>query len=133
MKVRISSVLLERILSHAAADRDEVCGLLLGEGGWIHAILPAANVAPDPGRHFELDPAVLIAVHRAARAGGPAIIGHYHSHPSGRPEPSAMDAASAAPDGSLWMIVGGGVARLWIAGPGDGEQSSFTPAALDIM
>jgi len=47
--------------------------------------------------------------------------------------PSATDAACAAPDGSLWLIVADGVARLWIAGPGEGGNVHFAEAALDIM
>jgi proteasome lid subunit RPN8/RPN11 len=131
MSVEISSMLLEQIVALAAADNHEICGLLLGGSGRIDAIAPAANVAPDPARHFELDPAVLIAAHRAARKDGPAIIGHYHSHPSGVAEPSATDAACAAPDGSLWLIIGGVEATLWRAGPGCGVNVHFTKIHLD--
>ncbi len=119
-------------MSEAAADANEVCGLLFGQADGIEAILPAANVAPDPTRHFELDPTVLIAAHRAARDGGPQIVGHYHSHPGGTAAPSATDAACAAPDGSLWLIVGGGAARLWVA-TGPREDARFVEALLDIM
>ncbi|EPR16025.1 peptidase [Sphingobium indicum IP26] len=120
-------------MSEAAADRHEVCGLLLGEAGRIEAVLPAANVAPDPARHFELDPAVLIAAHRDARAGGARIVGHYHSHPGGLAVPSETDAACAAPDGGLWLIVGGEAARLWVAVPGQDGRVQFVEALLDIM
>ncbi len=109
----------------------EACGLLLGQADRIEAILPAANVAPDPLRHFELDPAVLIAAHRAARRGGPAVIGHYHSHPSGVAEPSRTDAESSAPDGSLWLIVSDGSARLWRAEPDSAVKARFTEIHLD--
>lgn len=115
----------------AAASRDEICGLLLGREDAIEAILPAANVAPDPARHFELDPAVLIAAHRAARRGGPAVIGHYHSHPSGVAAPSETDRACAAPDGSFWLIVGGREATLWRAGPDAVVNVDFTEISLD--
>ncbi|QGP78333.1 M67 family metallopeptidase [Sphingobium sp. CAP-1] len=131
MTVAISRGLLEHIMALAAASRDEICGLLLGRADRIEAIAPAANVAPDPARHFELDPATLIAAHRAARGGGPAVLGHYHSHPSGVAAPSATDAACAAPDGSLWMIVGGGDVTLWRAGPGTAVNVHFTKVALD--
>lgn len=120
-------------MSLAARSDDEVCGLLLGQPGCITEIRPAANVAPDPERHFELDPATLLAAHKAARAGGPPILGHYHSHPSGYPEPSAVDAASAAADGSLWLIIGRGEARLWIASAGEIGKVAFISAMLDIM
>lgn len=133
MRVGISRSLLGRIMALAQADPYEICGLLLGEEGVIRDIRPAANIAADPARHFELDPAVLIAAHRGARKGGPAILGHYHSHPSGRAEPSATDAAGAAPDGSLWLILGGGAARLWSAGPDGQGGVAFTAISLDIM
>ncbi|SCW49858.1 Proteasome lid subunit RPN8/RPN11, contains Jab1/MPN metalloenzyme (JAMM) motif [Sphingobium faniae] len=133
MKASISREDLDRIRHLAASCKDEICGLLLGGEGRIEAIRPAANVAPDPARHFELDPALLIAAHRAARAGGPRIVGHYHSHPGGEAVPSATDAAYARPDGSLWLIVAGDVARIWVAGPGEGEHVCFAEAALDIM
>lgn len=133
MRVSISRGLLEQIMSEAAADRHEVCGLLLGEAGRIKAVLPGANVAPDPARHFELDPAVLIAAHRDARAGGARIVGHYHSHPGGLAVPSETDAACAAPDGGLWLIVGGEAARLWVAVPGQDGRVQFVEALLDIM
>ncbi len=133
MRVGISRGLLEQIMSEAAAHRHEVCGLLLGRAGWIEAVRPAANVAADPARHFELDPVELIAAHRAARAGGAAIVGHYHSHPGGQAVPSQTDAACATPDGSLWLIVGGGVARLWLATAGRDGQVQFVEALLDIM
>lgn len=133
MAIAISRMLLDQIQAIAAADRAEVCGLLLGATGRIEAIAPAANVAPDPARHFELDPAALIAAHRAARAGGAQIIGHYHSHPSGVAAPSATDAACAAADGSLWLIIAGGDARLWVA-QGDGAGGvRFAPATLRVV
>lgn len=112
----ISRSLLASIIQAAAAQSTEICGLILGRPGYVDNLVPVANVAPNPVRHFELDPAALIAAHRAARSGGPQIVGHYHSHPSGVATPSATDAACAAADGALWMIVAGGQVRLWIAG-----------------
>ncbi|OHD03992.1 MAG: peptidase [Sphingomonadales bacterium RIFCSPLOWO2_12_FULL_63_15] len=132
MSVTISSLLRDRIVALAAADDGEICGLLLGQAGWIEAIAPAANVAADPARHFELDPAVLIAAHRAARSGGPKVVGYYHSHPSGVALPSATDAACAMPDGTLWLIVAGKEVRLWIAQPGQEGAVAFAEALLDI-
>ncbi|MDE2404102.1 MAG: M67 family metallopeptidase [Sphingomonadales bacterium] len=96
----------------ARAQPAEACGLLLGRAGEgsgageaIVAAIPCANVAPDPLRHFELDPAALIAAHRAARAGGPSVLGYWHSHPTGHPLPSATDCEHAGGDGRVWAIV----------------------------
>ena len=91
----------------------ECCGLLLGCGARIVRALPAANVHPDPDRHFEIDPVTLIAAHKASREGagrnaGEVVLGYYHSHPNGLARPSATDAAMASGDGRVWAIVAGG-------------------------
>ena len=118
-------------MTAAAGSEEEICGLLLGEGSEIMEVRSALNVAPDRARHFEIDPAALIAAHRTAREGGIQVLGHYHSHPSGVAAPSATDAACAAPDGSLWLIVANGEAALWRAVAGDAGQVRFAPVALD--
>jgi proteasome lid subunit RPN8/RPN11 len=116
------------LLAQAAkAPDEEVCGLLLGQGGHIAHILPAANVHPDAARRFEIDPAVLIGAIRAARNGGPQVLGCYHSHPSGLPRPSATDAAMAAHDGKLWAIVADGVIGWWRDGE-SGFEALSSPA-----
>jgi len=126
MPLTISTPLLDQILAAAAASPEsEICGLLLGRGEVVEAIRPGANVADDPRDSFEIDPAVLIAAHRAARAGGPALLGHYHSHPRGDAVPSARDAAAAEP-GSYWIIAAAGELGCWRARDGGG----FDPVAI---
>jgi proteasome lid subunit RPN8/RPN11 len=115
MIATIPLILIERILAEAAASpRSEICGLLLGTGLRVEWIVPAANVAAAPAQAFEIDPATLFATLRAERGGGAGIIGHYHSHPNGSAEPSPRDLAAAEP-GKLWIIVGAGGARAWLA------------------
>lgn len=131
---RIATTLLGAIEAEASASPDhEICGLLFGTGNMITARQPARNVAADPRVSFEIDPVVLLAAHRAQRSGGPAIVGCYHSHPSGGPDPSARDAADAAPNGSLWLIVGAGEARLWRAGTAGERHGRFAPVALTCV
>jgi len=113
MRLKISSTLLARLVAESAASANEVCGLLFGTHEEVVHAVKCANVAANPATTFEIDPAALIAAHKAARAGGPALVGHYHSHPSGSAEPSARDAAGAMGDGALWLILAGGGARLW--------------------
>lgn len=114
MGMAISRAVIEAILADARADPDrERCGLLFGDDIVIVGWRSAANVDLDPARRFELDPAELIAAERASRSGGSRLIGHYHSHPDGTPNPSATDAAAAEPDGRLWLIVGARDWRLW--------------------
>ena len=131
MIVEISSDLLHRISAAAAnSPAAEICGLLLGEHGRIDAILPCRNIADDPTRRFEIDPAALLATYRAARTGGPRPIGHYHSHPSGVPVPSACDAEQAVADGSVWLIAAGGEVRGWHAVAAGAIHGRFDPVEI---
>lgn len=109
----------------------EACGILFGDGAVTGASV-TRNVAPDPTRHFEIDPAALIAAVRAARTGGEPVMGYWHSHPSGDATPSATDAAMAVPDGRLWLIVTGDVVTGWRAGT-TGVQGRFEPVAIAIV
>ena len=114
MEIELTRELVGSILNEAArAFPDEACGLLLGRDGRIEQAVSAANVHPSPGTHFEIDPQALIDAHRAARHGGPEVIGYYHSHPTGPAEPSATDRARAAGDGRVWAIAGEGGVTFW--------------------
>jgi len=116
--VGVSSQVLEALRQHAArAHPRECCGLLLGQGTTIATALPAANVHPAPQTHFEIDPQALVDAHRQARSGGPQVLGHYHSHPTGAIEPSATDRAQAAQDGVAWAIVAGDAIGWWLDAP----------------
>jgi len=132
MRVEISSALLDRIVAIAAASPGvEVCGLLVGTADRIDAIEPCANVAADPSRRFEIDPAALLAAHRRGRNGGPVPVGCYHSHPTGRAAPSPRDAADAAPDGGIWLIAAGGRVTAWRAVADGPVHGRFLPLAID--
>jgi len=114
MPLRISrkhhNELLERAL---AAGNQECCGLLLGRDDRLFELVPCANVAKNPERHFELDPVELLSRHKAARDGGMPIIGYYHSHPNGLARPSATDMAQAVADGRYWLIIAGDGVTAW--------------------
>lgn len=128
MDLTISRALLNEMRQAAAArPAVEICGLLLGRGSIVEALLPCANVAAVPENSFEIDPAVLISAHRAARAGGPAVIGHYHSHPNGSATPSARDAESAE-QGSCWVIIAGDELRGWFAA----ASGRFVPMTIIV-
>ncbi|WP_379547924.1 Mov34/MPN/PAD-1 family protein [Qipengyuania sp. DSG2-2] len=129
MSVEVTSVLIAQLIAEArSADPNECCGMLLGEGEGdrVTAIQPAANVHSSPASHFEIDPQALIDAHRAARAGGPQVLGYYHSHPSGPPEPSATDRRSASGDGRIWAIIAGEEVRFWRDMPGRFEALSYS-------
>jgi proteasome lid subunit RPN8/RPN11 len=125
--LRFPRSVFDTLLAEAAKTHpEECCGILLGTGTHIDRAAPAANVHPDPARHFEIDPQALIDAHRGARAGGPEVIGYYHSHPTGNAEPSATDRAQAAHDGSVWAIVAGGDVTFWRDDEGGFAALSYT-------
>ena len=106
--IQIAETVIPAILAAARnAHPHECCGILLGGENRVESYLSANNIHPNPETHFEIDPRALIAAHKAERAGGPQVVGYYHSHPTGDPAPSATDRASAAHDGKVWAIVAG--------------------------
>lgn len=137
MKAFVTRAVLDRLRAEAErAFPNECCGILEGSIvtreflpiGWrIDGISPAGNVAADPRRRFEIDPQALVDAHRAARAGGPGVIGYYHSHPTGAAQPSPVDRADAARDGRVWAIVGTDGVTFWR----DGEER-FEPLSYAI-
>ena len=130
MTLAVTSGALATLLEEAAkAAPLECCGLLLGRAGRVEEVRPAANIAPNPSRHFEIDPAALFAAHRATRAGGPELLGYYHSHPAGHPVPSATDCEHASGDLRAWAIIAGGEVSFWRDTPHGFEALSHSLVA----
>ncbi len=114
MLLRISSKSIAAIRAHAAETPGvEVCGLLFGTVEAVERVQRCENVADRPTTRFEIDPAALIAAHKAERAGGAKLIGHYHSHPGGVCAPSEADRAEAFEAGQYWLIIAGAEMGLW--------------------
>lgn len=114
MDLEVTSGAIATLLKEAtlAAPR-ECCGLLIGQAGRVVRAVPTTNVHPEPTRHFEIDPAALIAALRDERGGGEKVLGYYHSHPNGAERPSAEDCSSASGDGRVWAIVAAGTVTWW--------------------
>ena len=115
------SVIATLVREAARAMPNEACGLLIGSAARIDTAVPTRNVHPTARTHFEIDPAALIAAHKAARAGGPELLGYYHSHPTGSAVPSPTDQADASGDGRVWGIVADGEVTFWRDAPGGFE------------
>lgn len=114
MEIHLTRAVLEGVLADAEwAHPEEACGILLGHQNRIEGLKSTRNVHPTPQTHFEIDPQALIDAHRAARPGGFAVLGYYHSHPTGGTEPSAIDRAAASGDGRVWAIVASGDVAFW--------------------
>lgn len=114
MVVEVSRDVLDLLESEAArAQPHECCGILFGKDRKVTKATPTANVHPQPHTHFEIDPQALVDAHRAARDGGPEVVGYYHSHPRGPAKPSEEDRSSAAGDGRIWAIVAPDAITWW--------------------
>lgn len=111
-EIRIDREALTAIVAHARRDApNECCGLLVGRPGEILEAVPARNGASDPTRRYEIYPVDYFAQIRrcrqisAAQSESFAVLGAYHSHPRGGPEPSETDTAQAFRD-FVFVIVG---------------------------
>lgn len=115
-----------------AAFPRECCGLIEGgrESGVVFATMlhPTANSSPDADG-FEIDPAAHLRLMRELRGSGREIVGCYHSHPNGRPEPSDRDRARYASQGFVWLIaaLAGAAAEAEFAAFVDAD---FSPLAM---
>jgi proteasome lid subunit RPN8/RPN11 len=114
MKVRHAHV--ETMLDKARAGYPlEVCGVLLGKGSFVHAVVPVPNrEAESPRARYQIAPEDLILIQRDGRDVGLEIVGYYHSHPDHPARPSDTDRAFAAEglsDGVVHVVVGIDAAR----------------------
>lgn len=90
-----------------AAFPRECCGLLIGSTGGetiVDEIVPTENQAAEASR-FLIDPQTQFDWLRRLRGSGRSIVGHYHSHPNGRAQPSDYDAEMASEPGQVWLII----------------------------
>ncbi len=113
-----------------AAHPAECCGLLYGVAGRIEDIELTANVAADPKRHFEIDPARLIGAMRGMREGAKQLLGYFHSHPTSGAEPSQRDLDGAQDDGRLWLILSHSEIRTWHVQPSKSGGLQFVEVEM---
>jgi proteasome lid subunit RPN8/RPN11 len=120
----------------------EGCGVLLGEEDGpdrrVTEVRPAENRWPergDRGGRYLVDPGTLRRLMDREAAGGPAILGFYHSHPDADPVPSETDRELAWP-WYLYLVVPvregeAGEGRAWQLDAGAGglrERPVLEPA-----
>ncbi|HXD18978.1 MAG TPA: M67 family metallopeptidase [Vicinamibacterales bacterium] len=138
--VRIDREALTAIVAHARRDApNECCGLLVGRAGEILEAIPASNGADEPSRRYEISPVDYFAQLRRCRrineaqAENFAVVGAYHSHPRGGPEPSETDTAQAFRD-FVFLIVGlGGNAGGMQIGAYALHDDRLTPVPLTVV
>jgi len=108
--IRLPRSVLETL--EAAARRAfprEACGLLAGRESaddvLVTRMVETENLAPaEAPDRFELDARVHLRLQRDLRGSAEEILGVFHSHPSGRPEPSETDRVQAVYPGWIWLI-----------------------------
>ena len=84
---------------------EEVCGLISRDAQGFKTCYPAANVAKDKKRFFELDPKGQIDAMRMMREHGEELAAIYHSHPDAPPLPSLTDVQQHEYPGVLYLII----------------------------
>ncbi|MEP3247204.1 MAG: M67 family metallopeptidase [Sneathiella sp.] len=88
---------------------EEACALLVGSEDKMgnrtlsRAVL-SKNIAMDPRRYFEVDPAVRIALEKELRGASDTLIGVFHTHPDGEPIPSQTDEQRIYEKQLSWLI-----------------------------
>ncbi len=94
---------------------NEICGLLAGQQDEVRLIIPIANVAADSTHYFEMSQPEFVRAMFHIQRQGLALIGIYHSHPSGEPIPSTADVAQAQYPDVNYVIIGLGSSQPQIA------------------
>ena len=123
-------------LARAATDAfpEEACALFLGSRAAavvrVARVHLAPNVAEDRRRGFEVDPRLLLRLHRELRGSDRDIVGVWHSHPNGSAVPSGTDLARAYDRSLTWVITavtsaGAGAVRAYRI-----DAQSFTEIAI---
>ena len=142
------SAAMQRDLLHWAREESprEACGLLLGidrcaAGVEVHELVRARNLAHGT-RSFEIDPGDVVRADVEARRRGLALVGSWHSHPTGGAVPSASDLAalwprhlcvivspSATPSVRAWRVIAGELAEIGVSVIPDEACGSRTRSA----
>jgi len=131
----LSDALAARVLAAASrAYPNECCGLIEGVSvpdGWrALAIHEAANIAEHPARRFLIDPKAQFDLMRRLRGSESALIGCFHSHPDGCPEPSATDRDEAYESGFLYLIAAGRPDMFTLSAFLFTDAAGFAPLAM---
>jgi proteasome lid subunit RPN8/RPN11 len=90
------------IHARRAAPREAV-GAVLGTAGRAVEYSPLRNTSGEPEHAFSVDPLELVQIEGAARDRGLQLLGLFHSHPGGRPEPSEVDREQPWPGQVCWI------------------------------
>lgn len=94
------------ILSLAQSKTDqEVCGLISQDKNQNMTLIPIPNIAKDPEKFFEMDPASTIKAMKNIRENDSVLFAIFHSHPHTPAQPSKTDIEQAGYPEALYLIV----------------------------
>jgi len=82
----------------------ELCGFLLGTNKF-QVIFPVENISDNPCIEFYMDPYGILGAHKLAENLGLNVMGIYHTHIYGSPEPSSKDLNGMKLWPLPWLIV----------------------------
>ena len=110
MAIELPAAICDTIVADALEGApEEVCGVFGGtfddERSRVRSQYPTRNAAEAPLNRYRIDPEEQLEVFERLEGRGEEIVGFYHSHPRGPPEPSATDVEAAAwPDRSYVIV-----------------------------
>lgn len=103
--VSLAAELKEMMIGHARREApNECCGLLLGQGGVMERLVPMTSDPPAPDAYF-MDPVQQVEVFTEMEKRGERLLGIYHSHPKGPPQPSGADLQLAFHPEAVYFII----------------------------
>ena len=82
---------------------EEACGFLAGQRQLAREIFPITNTLHSP-LAFHMQPQEQLRAFQSIEAQGLNLLGIYHSHPGGPPDPSEEDLAQAYYPGTVQLI-----------------------------
>jgi desampylase len=92
------------IRAGASAPHEEVCGLVWGNRDG-QRVVPLRNTHPDPSKYYSVEAGDLQRAYEAMDHAGGEPLAFYHSHPSGRSDPSETDMQGAFNVGMYYLIL----------------------------
>jgi proteasome lid subunit RPN8/RPN11 len=81
----------------------EVTGMVAAGPTW-QRVHPMSNIAREPTRYYEWSPAEMVQAYARMDVSDEQPIAFYHSHPSGKPDPSERDMEGALHVGMHYLI-----------------------------
>jgi proteasome lid subunit RPN8/RPN11 len=106
MEAHIPRHLINQILEQAQnSPTREVCGLISCVDQYPAKCYSVSNTAPDPEKHFLMDPEQQIGIMRDMRERNEELYAIYHSHPDSPARPSEEDLAQVAYPDTLHLII----------------------------